>query len=281
MENRKVWFVTGASKGLGLALVKKLLQGGYAVAATSRDAQSLREEIGDPSEAFLPLEVSLTEEQSVKTAIEQTIAHFGHMDVVVNNAGYGQLGTLEELSDQEARANFEVNVFGALHVIRHVMPYLRQQRSGRIFNISSIGGLFGSFPGWGIYCATKFAMAGFTESLAEEVKDFGIRAIVIYPGYFRTNFLTKGSVRSAQQSIPEYEAARQLEQMHFDSINGNQPNDPDKAAEAIIAVAKEENPPVHLLLGVDTIDILNAKFERLDKDVKSWESYTLSTGFSS
>lgn len=281
MENRKVWFVTGASKGLGLALVKKLMQSGYAVAATSRDAQSLRDELGNPSEAFLPLEVSLTEEPSVKTAIEQTIAHFGHIDVVVNNAGYGQLGTLEELSDQETRANFEINVFGALHVIRQVMPYLRQKRSGSIFNISSVGGLFGSFPGWGIYCATKFAMAGFTESLAEEVKDFGIKATVIYPGYFRTNFLTKGSVRSAQRSIPEYEAARQSEQMHFDSINGNQPNDPDKAAEAIIAMAKEENPPVHLLLGVDTIDILNAKLERIDKDVKSWKSYTLSTGFSS
>src|SRR5690606_693010 len=185
------------------------------------------------------------------------------------------------LSDQEARANFEVNIFGALHVIRHVMPYLREQRSGRIFNISSIGGLFGSFPGWGIYCATKFAMAGLTESLAEEVKDFGIKATVIYPGYFRTNFLTKGSVRSAQRSIAEYEAAREVERAHFDNINGNQPNDPDKAAEAIIAMAKEENPPVHLLLGVDTVDILNAKLERLDKDVKSWETYTLSTGFPS
>lgn len=281
MKNRQVWFVTGASQGLGLALVKSLLQGGYAVAATSRDAQGLRTVIGDPSEAFLPLEVSLTEEQSVQSAIEQTIVHFGHIDVVVNNAGYGQLGTLEELTDREARANFEVNVFGALHVIRNVMPYLRQQRSGKLFNISSIGGLFGSFPGWGIYCATKFAMAGFTEALAEEVKAFGITATVIYPGYFRTNFLSKGSVRSAQQAIPEYETARQSEQAHFDSIHGNQPNDPDKAAEAIIALAKEENPPVHLLLGVDTIDMLNAKLERLDSDVKAWESYTLSTGFSS
>lgn len=281
MENEKVWFVTGASQGLGLALVKKLLQSGYAVAATSRNIQSLTDNLGELSEAFLPLEVSLPEEQSVKTAIEKAIGHFGHIDVVVNNAGYGQLGTLEELSDQEARANFEVNIFGALHVIRHVMPHLREQRSGRIFNISSIGGLFGSFPGWGIYCATKFAMAGFTESLAEEVKDFGIKATVIYPGYFRTNFLAKGSVRSAQRSIAEYEAARQVERAHFDHIDGNQPNDPKKAAEAIIAMAKEENPPVHLLLGVDTVDILNAKLERLDKDVKSWESYTLSTGFPS
>src|SRR5690606_4318384 len=143
----------------------------------------------DPSEAFLPLEVSLTEEQSVQSAIEQTIVHFGHIDVVVNNAGYGQLGTLEELTDREARANFEVNVFGALHVIRFVMPYLRQQRSGKLFNISSIGG--GSFPGWD--CVTKFAMAGFTEALAEEVIAFDTTATVIYPGYCRSNFLSKGS----------------------------------------------------------------------------------------
>src|SRR5690606_41554111 len=120
MKNTQVWFVTGASQGLGLALVKSLLQGGYAVAATSRDAQGLRTVIGDPSEAFLPLEVSLSAEQSAQSAIEQTIVHFGHIDVVVNNAGYGQLGTLEELTDREARAKFAVNVFGAVHVIRMV-----------------------------------------------------------------------------------------------------------------------------------------------------------------
>src|SRR5690606_22781537 len=203
------------------------------------------------------------------SAIEQTIVHFGHIDVVVNNAGYGQLGTLEELTDREARANFEVNVFGALHVIRNVMPYLRQQRSGKLFNISSIGGLFGSFPGWGIYCATKFAMAGCTEALAEEVRAFGITATVIYPGYFRTNFLSKGSVRTAQAAMQGYETARQSEQAPLDSIHGTQRNKPDKAAAAVLAVAKEENPPGHLLLGVDTIDMLNAKLERLDSDIKA------------
>src|SRR5690606_22321225 len=196
METKKVWLVTGASKGLGLTLVKKLLKENYAVVATSRRLESLIEEIGNTSEVFLPMEVNLTDDHDVKKAIEKGIAHFGKIDVVVNNAGYGQIGTLEELSDDEARENFDVNVFGSLNVIRNVMPYLRQQKSGSIFNISSVGGLFGGFAGWGIYCATKFAVAGFTEALAEEVKAFGVSATVVYPGYFRTDFLSNGYVKT-------------------------------------------------------------------------------------
>lgn len=279
METKKVWFVTGASKGLGLTLVKKLLQNGYCVVATTRNAQSLMEEIGHSSEAFLPLEVNLTDNNDVQRAVEKGIAHFGKIDVVVNNAGYGQIGTLEELTDEEARENFDVNVFGALNVIRNAMPYLRSQKSGTIFNISSVGGLFGGFAGWGIYCATKFAMAGFTEALAEEAKAFGVNVTVVYPGYFRTGFLTKGSVRTPKQAIQDYEAARQSEQAHLNSINGNQPNDPEKAADVLIAISKEENPPVHLLLGSDAYDVLKNKIDIIAKDAEQWKSYTLSTAF--
>jgi len=128
METKKVWFITGASKGLGLVLVKKLLQGGYHVVATTRNTQSLIDEVGEVSETFLPLEVSLTDNNDVKSAIEKSIAHFGKIDVVVNNAGYAQIGTIEELTDEEARGNFDVNVFGTLSVIRNVMPYLRNQK---------------------------------------------------------------------------------------------------------------------------------------------------------
>jgi NAD(P)-dependent dehydrogenase (short-subunit alcohol dehydrogenase family) len=279
MQVKKVWFVTGASKGLGLSLVKKLLQNGYCVAATSRNSQSLIDEIGQVSETFLPLEVNLTDNNDVKTALEKSIAHFGKIDVIVNNAGYGQVGTLEELTDEEVRANFEVNVFGALNVIRSVMPYLRKQKSGIIFNISSAGGFFGSFAGWGVYCSTKFAMAGFTEALAEEAKGFGIHATVVYPGYFRTDFLTKGSVKTPVHSIEEYEVARQSEKLHLDSINGNQPNDPDKAADVLIAISKEENPPVHLLLGKDAYDLLQTKTNIISKDAEQWKEHSLSTAF--
>ncbi len=277
METKKVWFVTGASKGLGLALIKKLLEQNYRVAATTRNVQSLISEIGETSETFLPLEVSLTDNENVQSAIVKTIEYFGQLDVVVNNAGYGQLGTLEELSDKEARANFDVNVFGTLNVIRNAMPYLRQQRSGHIFNISSIGGYSGNFPGWGIYCSTKFAVAGLTEALAEEIKDFGVKATVVYPGYFRTDFLSKESVRTPENSIPEYEAARNSEQAHLDEINGNQPNDPDKGAEAIIAISEVENPPVHFLLGSGTDEYLNNKIQIITDDAKKWSELTFST----
>jgi NAD(P)-dependent dehydrogenase (short-subunit alcohol dehydrogenase family) len=279
MDTKKVWLVTGASKGLGLTLVKKLLQNGYRVAATSRNAESLVSAVGNTTDVFLPLEVNLTDEDAVKSAVEKSIAHFGRIDVVVNNAGYGQLGTLEELSDAETRENFNVNVFAPLNVIRNTIPYLRKQRSGRIFNISSVGGLFGSFPGWGVYCATKFAMAGFSESLAEEVREFGVKVTVGYPGYFRTDFLNSGSLRTPQVSLQDYEAARESERTHVESINGNQPNDPDKAADVLIAISEQENPPVHLLLGSDAYEILKSKIDIITKDAEQWKEYTLSTTF--
>jgi NAD(P)-dependent dehydrogenase (short-subunit alcohol dehydrogenase family) len=279
MEAKKVWFVTGASKGLGLTLVKKLLQNGFRVVATTRNPELLTAEIGSTTDVFLPLEVNLTDNNDVKTAIEKSIAHFGKIDVVVNNAGYGQIGTLEELTDEEAKENFEVNVYGTLNVVRNAMPYLRNQKSGNIFNISSVGGLFAGFPGWGIYCATKFAVAGFTESLAEEAKAFGVNVTVVYPGYFRTDFLTKGSVKTPTSPMQHYETARQSEQTHLESISGNQPNDPEKAADVLIAISKEEKPPVHLLLGSDAYDILKNKIEIITKDVELWKNHTLSTTF--
>ncbi|WP_118976793.1 SDR family NAD(P)-dependent oxidoreductase [Taibaiella koreensis] len=277
METKKVWLVTGASKGLGLSLVKKLLQEGFRVVATTRDVASLTKEIPASPADFLPLAVRLTDNDDVKKAIEQSIAHFGQLDVVVNNAGYGQIGTLEELTDEEARSNFDVNVFGALNVIRNVMPYLRERRSGHVINIASVGGYFGSFPGWGIYCATKFALAGLTESLAEEIREFGLKATVIYPGYFRTDFLSQGSIKTPQRAIGAYEAARKLEQAHLDDINGNQANDPEKAAGVLIAISREKNPPVHLFLGQDAYGVFKRKNELIANDVAQWQDLTVST----
>lgn len=279
MDGKKVWFVTGASKGLGLTLVKALLKSDYRVVATTRNAKSLVSELGEPSNKFLPLQVNLTDDNEVKAAIEKSFLHFGAIDVVVNNAGYGQTGTLEELTDEEVKGNFHVNVFGVLNVIRQVMPHLRRQGRGHIFNISSAGGFFGSFAGWGIYCATKFAMAGFTEALAEEIKEFGVNATVVYPGYFRTEFLTKDSIRTPKQPVLAYEAARQSEQLHLNTISGAQPNDPEKAADVLIEISEKENPPVHLLLGRDCLDMLSKKISIMEKDVEQWKAFTLSTEF--
>lgn len=279
MNNKKLWLVTGASKGLGLTLVKKLLATGYAVAATSRDLQSLIKEAGTASGDFLPLQVDLTNEQNVQDAITQVISQFGKIDVLVNNAGYGQTGTLEELSDQEARRNFDINVFGALNAIRHTMPYMRKAKAGHILNISSIGGFTGNFAGWGIYAATKFAMAGFTEALSAEIQSFGVFATIVYPGYFRTNFLAKDSIAIAATAIDEYKEARASEAAHQNDINGNQQGDPEKAADAMIAAANTTNPPLHLFLGQDAYDMANIKIAAVEKDLADWKAVTVATGF--
>ena len=275
MDTHKIWLVTGASKGLGLSLVQKLLSEGYKVAATSRKLKDLAAETED----FLPLQVELLNEQGIADAIASIINKFGKIDVVVNNAGYGQIGTLEELTDAEARANFDINVFGSLNIIRAVMPYLRSQRSGAIFNISSVGGFTGNFPGWGIYCATKFAMAGFTESLSAEAKEFGISATIVYPGYFRTNFLKEGSLTLAKTPIAAYTSARELEAAHVNQIDNNQSGDPDKAAAVLIEIAEQNERPLHLFLGQDAYDMANAKIEAVQKDLAETKALTTSTGF--
>ncbi|MXV14512.1 SDR family NAD(P)-dependent oxidoreductase [Pedobacter sp. HMF7056] len=279
MNTKKVWFVTGASKGLGLVLVKKLLERGYRVAATSRNAAGLVQGAGEASSNFLPLQADLLNEQSVAGAIAATIAAFGTIDVVVNNAGYGQLGTLEELSDGEARKNFDVNVFGSLNVIRQVMPYLREKKSGAVFNISSIGGFAGNFPGWGIYCATKFAVIGFTEALAAEAKEFGITATAVYPGYFRTNFLSQGSLSLPEHTIKAYTAARETELIHEQQVRGNQPGDPEKAAGVLMAVAESDTPPLHLFLGQDAYAMARLKIATIERELNANEALATATAF--
>ncbi|PBJ11875.1 oxidoreductase [Flavobacterium sp. ACN6] len=279
MENNKVWFITGASKGLGLELAKKLLAEGYQVAATSRSEETLIKVLGNTSENFLPLEMDLVNEKSVKNAIELAVSHFKTIDVLVNNAGYGLLGALEELTDAEARKNYEVNVFGLLNVIRNTMPYMRAARSGHIFNISSVGGYYGEFPGWGIYCSTKFAVAGLTESLAAEVKEFGVHATIVYPGYFRTDFLKDSSLLLPQNPIADYKEVRQSENAHKEDINENQPGDPVKLAEALIKMNHEENPALHLFLGEDAYNMANQKIASVQKQLEEWKSVSVSTGF--
>ena len=273
------WFITGASKGLGLQLTKQLLAQGHRVAATSRNGDDLQRAIGSQTDAFLLLTVDLKTEASVGEAVQKTINHFGRIDVVVNNAGYGSTGSLEELSDREVRANFDVNVFGTLNVIRHVMPHLRQQGSGFIMNLSSIAGFSGSFPGWGVYCATKFAVEGLSESLAAEVKPFGVRVTIVEPGYFRTEFLTSDSLNVSERKIGAYDAVHQSQQQHQEEINGNQPGDPDKLVATLIRLADEQNPPLHLFLGQDAYQMANQKISAVQQDLEAWKAVTLSTDF--
>jgi NAD(P)-dependent dehydrogenase (short-subunit alcohol dehydrogenase family) len=277
-SNQKVWFVTGASKGLGLSLVNKLLAQGYKVAATSRSLSDLENAVGNHTN-FLPVAVDILNEDSVAEAISKTVNKFGSLDVVVNNAGYGIIGALEELSDAESRQNFDVNVFGSLNVIRKVLPQLRKQQSGHIFNIASIGGFTGNFPGFGIYCATKFAVHGFTESLSAEVAAFGIHATVVSPGYFRTNFLEGSSLATPKNAINDYQTVRDVQAAHENDINNNQPGDPDKAADVMIQVANLEQPPLHLFLGPDAYNLADVKIQAVQKDLDAVRQIATATNF--
>ncbi len=279
MKTRKTWLITGASKGLGLTLAKQLLARGYQVAATSRDIQSLENALGKATAQFLPLAMDLTNENDVADNIQKAIKHFGTIDVVVNNAGYGLIGGLEELTNDEARANFEVNVFGTLNVIRNVMPHLRENNNGHIFNISSIGGYHGGFPAFGIYCATKFAVSGLTESLSHEAKPFGINVTLVLPGYFRTNFLSEDSIVKPQTEIAAYQNVREVQQNHLEQINANQPGDPEKAAAVLIAVAVQADPALHLFLGEDAYQLAKYKIELVQNDLATFESLATRTSF--
>ena len=275
MNNNKVWFVTGASKGLGRSFVLQLLDQGYKVAATSRNLEDLRKITTHDN--FLPLSVDLKSENSVKAAVDATIQQFGSIDVLVNNAGFGQIGSLEELSDAEARNSFDVNVFGLLNVTRAVLPHMRAQQSGHIFNISSIAGFTGAFPGFGIYCATKFAVDGLSESLFAEVKPFGIHVTIVSPGYFRTEFLSAGSLGIPAQPIAAYQSVRETQIAHQQQINGNQAGDPEKAVAAVIGVAGAENAPLHLFLGEDAYGMAYQKMAAVESDLEAWKAVTIAT----
>lgn len=278
MSTKKVWFVTGASQGLGLTLAQELLKAGYRVAATSRKAAALREAV-PASGHFLPLEVDLTNEESVKQAIGETVSHFGSIDVVVNNAGYGQLGAVEELTDEEVRRSFDVNVFGLLHVVRNAMPYLRAQQSGHIFNIASVGGYVGNFPGWSTYIATKFAVVGLSEALAEEVAPFGIRVSAVMPGYFRTNFLASGSLAQPAHVLDVYANVRENSAAHTAQINGNQPGDPVKAAAVFMAQAEAPGHVVHLFLGEDAYALAATQMKTVTTDMAEVAAMAAATAF--
>lgn len=277
MSNKKVWFITGASKGLGLSLVKQLLSAGQQVAATSRNIDELIRAAGGHPANFLPLQVKLSDEQSVAAALEDTRATFGRIDVVVNNAGYGIGGSLEELSDEETRQAFDVNVFGVINVIRKAMPYLRAQRSGHIINIASIAGIT-AVTGWAAYAATKAAVIALSEVLAEDVRPFGIHVTVVAPGAFRTSFLSPGSLSLTRHPIEAYEEVR-ASHAKFLQMDGQQAGDPEKAAAAMIRITESAQPPVLLLLGNDAYQRALTKLEKLDQGYREWESVTRATGF--
>ncbi len=266
---------------MGLHLAQRLLNAGAKVAVTSRSKASLTAKLGT-HDNLLSLAADLGDEDSVQAAAQQTIAHFGGLDVVVNNAGYGQFGAVEEVSNAEARANFDVNVFGVLNVLRATLPQLRQQRSGHIFNIASIAGLTGAFPGFGVYSATKFAVAGLSEGLQADLTGLGVNVTCVYPGYFRTDFLAAGSPALPATQIADYKSAHDLVAMHVTgAIHGNQPGDPEKLAEVLMNVATQANPPLHLVLGSDALGLAEQKTDALRQTLTANRAVSASTDFAS
>jgi NAD(P)-dependent dehydrogenase (short-subunit alcohol dehydrogenase family) len=274
------WFVTGTSRGLGLELVAKLLQRGDNVAATTRSTSRLTEALGDvDSTRLLALEVDLADEASVRKAVAATTGRFGGLDVVVNNAGYGFLAAVEEISDADARAMFDVQVFGVLNVLRAALPVLRAQGSGHVINVSSILGLL-AFPGWGLYSAGKFALEGLTESLAAEVADHGIRVNLVEPGYMRTDFLRPTSLVLPESTTAGYESIRDMTDTHL-AMPGTQLGDPSRAADAIISLAVSAAGPLHQVLGSDSLALVAGRLESLTADVEAGRALAVTTDIAS
>lgn len=273
MNSAKIWLVTGASKGLGLALVKLLLSENNKVVATSRDINDIEQKIGK-HENLLALNVNLADTENVRNAVLQAIDKFGKIDVVVNNAGYSLYGSIESLSDKEFRQIMDINFFGTVNIIRNVMPFLRKQKSGHIINISSVAGYkgYGNSPA---YASTKFAVVGLSEALAEEVKAFNIKVTVVAPGFFRTDFLNKGTNLVCKNPIPEYHMDTLLNWLNEN--NGKQAGVPNKLANHLIEITHLENPPIHLLMGQDAYQIVAEKRKVEQEEFEEWKNITFST----
>jgi NAD(P)-dependent dehydrogenase (short-subunit alcohol dehydrogenase family) len=273
------WFITGASRGLGVAIAKAALRAGDRVVAAGRQREAVVEQLGPNSEQFLSVALDVTDANQARAAVANASAKFGTIDVLVNNAGYGQLGFFEETSAADVSAQFETNLFGAFNITRAVLPLMRAARKGRIFNVSSVGGILGvQFSS--LYSASKFALEGFSESLAAEVQPFGIFVTIVEPGPFRTDFLTPESLRFGGTPIADYDAGRRQIQQSFEQRTGRQPGDPDKLADAMVRLAKEPKPPLRFLAGKFAVEAVGAKLKNMQADFDSWRELSLDTDFS-
>jgi len=276
MKTQKVWFITGASKGMGLEVAKTVLFNGDKVIATSRNLQEQIANIGQATENLLLLQVDITNEIEVKIAMAKGIETFGRIDVVLNNAGYYLVGSMEEISDSEFRKTIDVNLFGMANVIRQAMPYLRQQQSGHIINTSSNMGYIG-YANTGSYNASKFAVIGLSEALAQEVKPFGIHVTVLAPGMFRTNFMSDTTLKVAANKIDDYHLENHVAMLK--SFSGHQPGDPAKLAQVVYEISNLTAPPLHLPLGTDSYQSILTQRKNEVEELENWKHISLSTDF--
>lgn len=270
------WFITGAGRGLGVDIAKAALAAGHAVVATGRHPEAVRAALGPERERLLVLGLDVADAEQARLAVAAAEERFGGIDVLVNNAGYGHVGFFEETTDADARAQFESNVFGLMNVTRAVLPLMRQARAGHVFNLSSLAGLRGNMFA-SLYSASKFAVEGLSESLAEELAPFGIRVTIVEPGPFRTDFLTARSLRVGAATVPDYDAARARMLAAFEARNGKQAGDPAKLARAMVEMAGSAKPPLRFLAGSQAFDMGVPKLDEMRRDITAWEAASRAT----
>lgn len=270
----KVWFITGSSRGLGRSLTEAVLAKGDKVAATARKPEQLNDLTAKYPYQILPLPLDVTDEESINAAVKRTIDYFGQLDVVVNNAGFGIIGAAEAFTKEQVVSQIETNLYGPIYVTRAVLPYMRKQRSGHILQISSLGGRIGN-PGLSIYQAAKFGLGGFTESVAKEIAPLGIKMTVIEPGGFRTDWA--GASMTFAQKTEGYETT--VDWM-ADFVTGSEYvpiGDPDKAAKIMIDLVNHHEPPLHLVLGSESVGMIEKADEVRKAEFEKWKAVSLST----
>ena len=277
MNTDKVWFITGSNSGFGRSLTEAVLEKGYKVVATTRHPEEIEDLVKQYPDTVKAVSLDITEASEITNAIDTALQTFGRVDVLVNNAGFGTLGAVEEISDEQVRKQFEVNCFGTLNLTKAMLPHFRQRKAGHILNVSSVGG-FTAFPGTGIYCATKFAIEGYSEALAKEIAPLGIKLTLVEPGAFRTEF-AGDSLATPDEQIADYEETAHKFVKMQEEMSGEQPGDPDKAAQAMIKVVDSDNPPMRLVLGEDALKATRQKIETFQKELDEWEDVTLSTSY--
>jgi NAD(P)-dependent dehydrogenase (short-subunit alcohol dehydrogenase family) len=278
VNDKPVWFITGCSTGFGRELARHTLELGYPTVVTARTPSQVEDLVAEHGDQAIALTLDVTKPDQIDAAVKAALARFGRIDVLVNNAGYGLEGAVEETSLEEVRQQYDVNVFGMISMIQGVLPHMRARRSGHVVNISSMGGIT-TFPALTIYNSTKFAVEGLSQGLAAEVKPFGIKVTIIEPGSFRTNW-AGASLRHSETVIADYEPSVGAGRASLAARNGQQVGDPKKAAVAIVTAVQAENPPLHLLLGSDALMHVGRKLGSLQAEIAQWAPLSLSTNFS-
>jgi len=274
---KKVWFITGCSTGFGRELAKQVLELGHKAVVASRKTDDVADIVADYPDTSIAVKLDVTNSDEIKSSVEEAIKKFGKIDVLVNNAGIGYFGAIEESEDDEVRRMFEINFWGLANMTKAVLPLMRKQRSGNIVNIASIGGLVG-FPAVGYYNATKFAVDGFSDALSKETAPLGIKVTVVCPSGFRTDWAGR-SANNSKIVIDDYKTTAETNKNNIRGYSGKQPGDPVRAAKAIIDAVESENPPLHLLLGAAALKGARNKLEVLKKDFDTWEDTTTGADF--